>query len=116
MSKKISVALALLTFVYLVAGGFSCHRAMPKLRARSPARNAAIISTTAAVLKETSELRELTILREVKSGAQSRQDIEKMIMKNLDADTTPIMRRCTPLKFLLKAFGLAPKSLSIGPF
>ena len=113
MSKKISVALALLSLVCLVAGSFlpSGHA---QTAGASPARNAAIISTTAAVLKETSELRELTILREVKSGAQSRQDIEKMIMKNLDADTTPAEMHAAEV--LLKAFGLAPKEFEYRSF
>jgi len=113
MSKKISVALALLSLVCLVAGSFlpSGHA---QTAGASPARNAAIISTTAAVLKETSELRELTILREVKSGAQSRADIEKMIMKNLDADTTPAEMHAAEV--LLKAFGLAPKEFEYRAF
>ena len=113
MSKKISVALALLSLVCLVAGSFlpSGHA---QTAGASPARNAAIISTTAAVLKETSELRELTILREVKSGAQSRADIEKMIVKNLDADTTPAEMHAAEV--LLKAFGLAPKEFEYRAF
>ena len=113
MSKKISVGLALLSLVCLIAGSFlpSGHA---QTAGASPARNAAIISTTAAVLKETSELRELTILREVKSGAQSREDIEKMIVKNLDADTTPAEMHAAEL--LLKAFGLAPKEFEYRSF
>lgn len=113
MSKKISVALALLSLVCLVAGSFlpSGHA---QTAGASPARNAAIISTTAAVLKETSELRELTILREVKSGAQSRADIEKMIVKNLDADTTPAEMHAAEV--LLKVFGLAPKEFEYRAF
>ena len=113
MSKKISVALALLSLLCLVAGSFlpSGHA---QTAGASPARNAAIISTTAAVLKETSELRELAILKEVKSGAQSRQDIEKMIMKNLDADTTPAEMHAAEV--LLKAFGLAPKDFAYRSF
>ena len=55
----------------------------------SGARNAAIIATTEAVLKETSDLRELSILKDVKSGAQSRTEIERMIVKNLDEESTP---------------------------
>ena len=106
MSKKISVALALLSLFFLVAGSF-----LPQGHAQtagvSPARNAAIVSTTAAILKETSELRQLAILREVKSGAQSRDDIQRMVIKNLDADTTPAEMHASEV--LLKAFGLAPK-------
>lgn len=113
MSKKISVALALLSLFCLVAGTF-----LPSGQAQtagvSPARNAAIISTTAAVLKETSELRELSILKEVKSGAQSRDDIQRMIVKNLDRDTTPAEMHAAEV--LLKAFGLAPKEFAYRSF
>jgi hypothetical protein len=109
MSKKISVALGLLGLLCLVAGSF-----LPPGHAQtagtSPARNVAIVSTTAAVLKETSELRELAILKEVKSGAQSRDDIQRMIIKNLDADTTPAEMHAAEV--FLKAFGLAPKEFA----
>lgn len=113
MSKKISAALALLSLLCLIAGSF-----MPpghaQTAATSPARNAAIVSTTAAVLKETSELRQLSILKEVKSGAQSREDIQRMIVKNLDADTTPAEMHAAEV--FLKAFGLAPKEFAYRSF
>lgn len=113
MSKKISVALALLSLFCLITGSF-----LPSGQAQtagvSPARNAAIISTTAAVLKETSELRELSILKAVKSGAQSRDDIQRMIIKNLDKDTTPAEMHAAEV--LLKAFGLAPKDFAYRSF
>ena len=78
------------------------------------ARNAAIVATTAAVLKETSELRELPILRAVKSGAQSRNEIEKMVVKNLDEDSSPAEMHSTEV--LLKKLGLAPPDFSYRPF
>ena len=113
MSKKISVALALLSLICLVAGTFlpSGHA---QTAGTTPARNAAIVSTTAAVLKETSELRELSILKQVKSGAQSRDDIQRMIIKNLDRDTTPAEMHAAEV--LLKAFGLAPKDFAYRAF
>ncbi|HET9712449.1 MAG TPA: hypothetical protein VFP64_11225, partial [Pyrinomonadaceae bacterium] len=113
MSKKISGALALLSLICLVAGIF-----LPAGHAQTgtaiPARNAAIVSTTAAVLKETSELRQLSILKEVKSGAQSRDEIQRMIIKNLDRDTTPAEMHAAEV--LLKAFGLAPKEFEYRAF
>ena len=88
MSKQISAGLALLALLSFGSSSF-----LPGSRAQTAAtanaQNAAIVSTTAAMLKETSELRELSILKAVKSGAQSRADIERMIIKNLDSDTTP---------------------------
>ncbi|HEX5875480.1 MAG TPA: hypothetical protein VFY60_12600 [Pyrinomonadaceae bacterium] len=113
MSKKISGGLVLLILFCLSAGSF-LPRGHAQAGATETAQTAAIVSTTAAVLKETSELRELAILRPVKSGAQSREDIERMIMKNLDADTTPEEMRAAEV--LLKAFGLAPKEFAYRSF
>jgi hypothetical protein len=41
------------------------------------------------VLKDTSEIRDLPILRPVKSGAQTRSEIQRMVIRNLDEDTSP---------------------------
>lgn len=113
MSKKISACLALLSLFCVFAASL-----LPPGHAQTagpgPGRNAAIVSTTAAVLKETSELRKLSILKEVKSGAQSRDDIQRMIVKNLDADTTP--EEMHAAEVFLKAFGLAPKEFAYRAF
>ena len=112
MSKKIIKALALLLVVTglglgLVLGPqLDTSHAQATGAARGSARNSAIIATTAAVLKETSDLRKLSILRSVKSGAQSRSDIEKMILRNLDEETTP--EEMHAAEVLLRAYGLAP--------
>ncbi len=113
MSKKISGGLALLALFCLCAGSFLPH-GQAQTAAPGAAQNAAIVSTTAAVLKETSELRELSILKAVKSGAQSRADIERMIIKNLDTETTP--EEMHAAEVLLKAFGLAPKEFAYRTF
>jgi hypothetical protein len=113
MSKKFSSALALLMLLCLLAGSL-LSPVSGQTGAAQGAQNAAIVSTTDAVLKETSEIRELSILRGVKSGAQSRADIEKMIVKNLDSDTTPAEMRATEV--LLKVFKLAPPSFEYRSF
>jgi hypothetical protein len=113
MSKKITGSLALLALFCLCAGSFLPH-GQAQTAAPGAAQNAAIVSTTAAVLKETSELRELSILKAVKSGAQSRADIERMIIKNLDADTTPEEMHASEV--LLRALGLAPKEFAYRSF
>ena len=113
MSKQISAGLALLTLICLFTGTF-LPRSQAQTAAPASAQNAAIVSTTAAMLKETSELRELSILKAVKSGAQSRSDIERMIIKNLDADTTPAEMHAAEV--LLRAFGLAPKEFAYRAF
>jgi hypothetical protein len=123
MSKQISRALALLClfgllsttlFVDSRAAAQGAHGAQTAGVATGGARNAAIIAATAAVLKETSELRELPILRPVKSGAQSRPEIERMIIKNLDEETTPAEMHATEVA--LKKFGLVPADFQYRPF
>ena len=113
MSKKISGALVLLTLLCLCTGSF-LPLGHAQTGAAGTAQNAAIVSTTAAVLKETSELRELSILKGVKSGAQSRAEIERMIIRNLDSETTPAEMHAAEM--VLKSFGLAPESFSYRPF
>src|ERR1700752_365884 len=120
MSKQFTKALALLALISLLTGslltsGYASNLEFQRAgTALGPNRNAAVVATTAAILKETSELRQLSILREVKSGAQSRNDIEKMIVKNLDDETTPAEMNATEL--VLKEFGLAPQEFSYRPF
>src|SRR5215470_11071745 len=94
MSKQINRGLTLLILFCLCVASLTT-RGQAQAGATATAQNAAIISTTDAVLKETSELRELSILRAVKSGAQSRAQIEHMIIKNLDDDSTPAEMHAT---------------------
>ncbi len=72
---------------------------MPQATGSSPSapRNAAIVATTVAILKETSEIRKLAILRPVKSGAQSRTEIERTIVRNLDEQTSSAEMHATEL-------------------
>ena len=113
MSKQISAGLALLILFCLGTGSF-----LPKGQAQTGAapstQHAAIVSMTASMLKETSELRELSILKAVKSGAQTRTEIEHMIVKNLDAETTPAEMHAA--EELLRVFGLAPKDFAYRSF
>ena len=121
MSKQINAFLALLILICLSAGSLAFQTTVPVTRthaqagtAATAAQNAAIVSTTDAVLKETSELRQLSIMRPVKSGAQSRAEIQRMIVKNLDDDTTPAEMHAT--EALLHVFGLAPDNFEYRPF
>ena len=113
MSKQISAGLALLILLCLGTGSF-----LPKGQAQagpaSSTQHASIVATTAAVLKETSEVRELSILKAVKSGAQTRAEIERMIIKNLDAETTPAEMHAA--EAVLRVFGLAPKEFAYRSF
>ena len=113
MSKQISAGLALLIVFCLGTGSF-LPKGQAQTGAASRTQHAAIVSMTAEMLRETSELRELSILRSVKSGAQSRREIERMIVKNLDTDTTPAEMHAAEV--LLRVFGLAPKDFAYRSF
>ena len=113
MSKQISAGLALLILFCLGAGSF-LPKGRAQTRAATSTQHAAIVSMTASMLRETSELRELSILKAVKSGAQSRTEIENMIVKNLDAETTPAEMHAAEV--LLRVFGLAPKDFAYRSF
>jgi len=70
------------------------------------ARNAALIAATQEVLKETSDVRQLSIIRPVQSSTQSRAEIERAVIKNLDEDTSPGDLHANEV--MLKKLGLAP--------
>lgn len=116
MSKRIIQTLALLLVLGMSAAALVAKRSAAQQAsvASSNTRNAAIVAATAEVLKETSEIRELAILKPVKSGAQSRAAIEQMLIKNLDELTTPAEMRAMELS--LRKFGLAPKDFQYRPF
>jgi len=71
------------------------------------ARNAALVAATQEVLKETSDLRQLSIVRAVQSSTQSRTEIERAVVKNLDEDITPADMHAAEVT--LKKLGLAPQ-------
>ncbi|MFN2454600.1 MAG: DUF6782 family putative metallopeptidase [Pyrinomonadaceae bacterium] len=128
MSKQIrprtaimSLAVAVIATLLLLAASHQATAQQPQpggsgtaIAASSAARNAAVVAATADVLQETSKLRELSIVRPVKSGAQSRAEIERMIVKNLNEDTTPEELRTSGLA--LKKLGLAPLDFELRPF
>src|ERR1044072_8545271 len=114
MSKKINLPVALLILICLYARDLTVRTHAKGGDSAEAAQNAAIVSTTEAVLKETSELRELSIMRPVKSGAQSRAEIERMIVRNLNDETTPAEMHAT--EALLHVFGLAPNNFEYRPF
>src|SRR6185436_16588663 len=82
------------------------HTAPGNETTSATARDAAFTASTNEVLKETSEIRELSVLRPVQSSAQSRAEIERMIMTNLDHETTPGQLHATEVT--LKKLGLVP--------
>jgi hypothetical protein len=120
MSKQTSRLLALITVLIL---GMTALTAKQFARVSTPqraavasstTRNAAIVAATTEVLKETSEIRDLPILRPVKSGAQSRTEIERMLIKNLNEQTSAAEMHATEVSF--RKFGLAPSDFQYRPF
>jgi hypothetical protein len=88
---------------------FRSGSAQPAAQAQATtaaSRNAALVTATAEVLKETSEIRQLPVLRQVQSSTQSRAEIERMLIKNLDEETTPAQLHASEVT--LKKLGLAP--------
>lgn len=120
MSKRIGRSLALTALLMLALAALAA-----KQSARGPVsqsasvssgavRNAAIVAATTEVLQETSDIRELAILRAVKSGAQSRSEIERMLIKNLNEQLTAAEMHATEIS--LRKFGLAPVDFEYRPF
>jgi len=70
------------------------------------ARNAALIAATDEVLKQTSTIRQLAVLRPVQSSTQSRAEIERAIVKNLDEDVSAADIHAAEVT--LKKLGFAP--------
>jgi hypothetical protein len=102
----ISICL-LLVSVNVCLTGSAQRTSQPSVASTTTAsRNTALISATSEVLKETSEIRQLSILRPVRSSTQSRPEIERMILKNLDEETTPEQMHAAEAQ--LKRLGLAP--------
>jgi hypothetical protein len=117
MSKRIraaeSAALAVLVLCAcaLAAGAAAKQKAKPA--AVNP-KTAAVREATAEVLRETSEIRKLPVLRQVRSGAQSRAEIEQMLIRNLNESATPEETAAT--ETMMKKFGLAPADFQLRPF
>src|SRR6476646_9682800 len=88
MQKRSTAAAALLFCILTVSAVAVIHTSAQQpatgTETGAAARNAALIAATNEVLQETSQLRELAVLRPVQSSAQSRAEIERMIVANLD--------------------------------
>jgi len=119
MSKRIRALVILVVSSSLLASPIFARRQPAPQRkgtvvAAANAKEAAIVATTAEILKETSQIRELPILHPVKSGAQSREEIERMVIKNLDEQNSPSESHAS--EQTLKKLGLAPKDFQYRPF
>src|SRR5437588_8431539 len=119
MSKKIRLQTAVILAVILILATCTPSVRVTKAQVQSApvasdVKKAAVHEATESVLKETSELRQLPILRPVKSDTQSRTEIEHYLVKNLDEETTPAEMHATEVS--LKKLGLVPKDFQFRPF
>jgi len=97
----------------VLAAGAGAAGQMVKPAAVNP-KTAAVREATVEVLRETSEIRKLPVLRPVRSGAQSRAEIEQMLIRNLNESATPDETSAT--ETMMKKFGLAPADFQLRPF
>ena len=119
MSKRIRAGrwAALAAACACAAASAAAGAAAPGQKARPAAVNpktAAVREAAVEVLRETSELRKLPVLRQVRSGAQSRAEIEQMLIRNLNESATP--DETAAAEAAMKKFGLAPEDFQLRPF
>ena len=98
--------------IFLVSGGGAQGL---RAQATPPAvKNDAVVAATAEVFREMSRIRELSVLYPAKSGTQSRQAIEDMVVRNLDEQATPAQMHATELT--LKKLGMVGADFELRPF
>jgi Zn-dependent peptidase ImmA (M78 family) len=117
MSKRISPRNLLAAALVAVAAGAAAATTATAQRTKPAVVNpktAAVREATAEVLRETSQLRKLPVLRQVRSGAQSRAEIEQMLVRNLDQSATP--EEMAASEATLKKLGLVPADFQLRPF
>src|SRR5215213_4142682 len=122
MSKQIRLqAAALLAVILFLAtilpaapASFAQSQSATAVASTREARNAAVVEATKEVLTETSDLRQLPILRPVKSGTQSRDQIQRFLIKNMDEDSSPAEMHASEVA--LKKLGLVPQDFEFRPF
>jgi hypothetical protein len=121
MSKQIRLQTAAFLTVLLILAATAPSALVGMAQAQSAAvattseaKKAAVVETTEAVLKETSELRQLPILRPVKSDTQTRDEIQRFLIKNMDEETTPAEMHASEIS--LKKLGLIPPDFQFRAF
>src|SRR3989440_4472315 len=105
--------LLLIVFAIILASVAGLTETGAQQNTANAARNAALVAATKEVLQETSELRQLAILRPVQSSAQSRDEIQRMIVSSMDQETTPAQLHAAEVA--LKKLGLAPPDFQLRP-
>jgi hypothetical protein len=98
----------------MLLSGASVGATQRARRAAVSPKTLAVREATIEVLRETSEIRKLPILRSVRSGAQSRDEIERMLVRNLDKSSKPEQLRASEIA--LRKLGLAPADFQLRAF
>ena len=111
LSSPLFAAVLVAVLLSAGAGAGASQRAKPAVV--NP-KTAAVREATAEVLRETSELRKLPILRQVRSGAQSRAEIEQMLVRNLNESVTAEEMQTS--ETTLRKLGMVPQDFHLRPF
>jgi hypothetical protein len=109
-----SILLIVLVVFTIEPIGLTQRAPQQSAAATSVARNAALIAATSEVLKETSEIRQLSILRPVQSSTQSRAEIERSLVKNMDEEMSA--PRIHAAQVTLVKLGLVPTDFQYRAF
>jgi hypothetical protein len=119
--QKISEFRRLISFLTIIAVLLPAAYAQAPARAAAPKDSGKTVITAESVQAQTSEiirevgpLRLLKVLRPVKSGVQSRAQIEKMAMRNFEEETKP--GELEVQSKTLKIFGLIPEGFQLREF
>ncbi len=113
ISWKLTLAVTLLLSGLLVAQQ-TRPKIAPKAEEKKPITSAEVEKLTAEIIQQVSQIRGLKLLASVKSGAKSRAEIEQMVIKNFEEETTPA-ELDAEFKTLV-AFGLVPKDFKYREF
>jgi hypothetical protein len=98
----------------LSSGGALGLRAQGTAATASTVKNDAVVAATLEVFNEMSRIRQLSVLYPARSGTQSRQAIENMVVRNLDEQTTPAQMHATEVT--LKKLGMVGADFQLRPF
>lgn len=114
MSKPIfkRTIAALTIFTFIAFSFFQPLRSNAQIKSgktanRNLSKSATVVKMTDAMMNETSKIRELPILRPVKSGTKTRTQIQQMVLKNLEQTNSTENIKAEEL--LMKKLGLVPK-------
>ena len=117
MSKLISWKFTLivtLTLSSLLVAQQARPKIAPKAEDKKTITSAEVEKLTTEIIQQVSDIRGLKLLASVKSGAKSRADIEQMVIKNFEEESTPAELEAE-FKTLV-AFGLVRKDFRYREF